>query len=118
MSDNLREACQILNSSLCQPGFQHEKKDWAVQFLQHAWLKNSARKAANPKDVEKFLDVLENYSRQLLHKVVNFCDENVSLSSWVYTDSFNFIIDINDCRRTQPYTTLYLMEVLTLSAYC
>lgn len=41
-------------------------------------MKASARKAASPRYVEEFLDAIEGYSRQLLHKVVNMCDQNVS----------------------------------------
>uniref|UniRef100_A0A915IQL0 Uncharacterized protein n=1 Tax=Romanomermis culicivorax TaxID=13658 RepID=A0A915IQL0_ROMCU len=96
-------------------------KECALQYLQHEWLKCSARKTSNSKYVEQFLNFIQNFGRQLLHKVVNLCDQNENTALHYAVSHCNFdvvslLLDTKACNLNKPNKAGY--TPVMLAALC
>ena len=77
MGRNLRAALKVLNDSIGKPVRSGQQLTNALNIIQRDWFKVSSQVDANPHYVEDFLDIFEmQYSRGLLHRVVNLADVN------------------------------------------
>uniref|UniRef100_A0A914XSZ1 Uncharacterized protein n=1 Tax=Plectus sambesii TaxID=2011161 RepID=A0A914XSZ1_9BILA len=98
----LKEACDVLNKHLLDVNadISNDKQEWAVKYLQHEWLKAAARRNASAVFVEMFLDTLEGFSKELLVKVVNLCDqnENTALHYAVSHGNFDVVSQLLDSK--------------------
>ncbi|VDL62541.1 unnamed protein product [Nippostrongylus brasiliensis] len=68
----MREAMESLNSHLLQPGtITPETADWALKYVQHEWLKCSARKSSKAEAVDVLIEQIKELSPALLKVVGN-----------------------------------------------
>merc|ERR1711902_283161 len=76
----MRAALKVLNDSFARrpgnPVRPTSQVTNAVNIIQQEWFKTSSTKQSNPLDVEDYLDVIEEMSRELLDQVVNLADVN------------------------------------------
>lgn len=74
---SLRAALKVLNDSIGKPVRSGQQLTNALNIIQRDWFKVSSQTEANPHYVEDFIDIFEmQYSRGLLHRVVNLADVN------------------------------------------
>ncbi|VDN60451.1 unnamed protein product [Dracunculus medinensis] len=50
--------------------------EWAVKYVQHQWLKTTARKTSSPIQVKGFIDAVKEISISILNYIVNITDQN------------------------------------------
>merc|ERR1719376_269831 len=76
-SKEMKGALKVLNDSLSKGASRSNAQVTnAVNIIQQEWFKTSSTKQSNPLDVEDYLDVIEEMSRELLDQVVNLADVN------------------------------------------
>merc|ERR1712241_158759 len=76
-SKEMKGALKVLNDSLGKGASRSNAQVTnAVNIIQQEWFKTSSTKQSNPLDVEDYLDVIEEMSRELLDQVVNLADVN------------------------------------------
>merc|ERR1719206_586198 len=77
LSKEMKGALKVLNDSLSKGASRSNAQVTnAVNIIQQEWFKTSSTKQSNPLDVEDYLDVIEEMSRELLDQVVNLADVN------------------------------------------
>ncbi|KRX26531.1 KN motif and ankyrin repeat domain-containing protein 2 [Trichinella nelsoni] len=77
LPDKLIEALQLLNDAVnCAKNVRSEKLEVTEHYVEQAWLKAAARKAADAAYVEMFLFTVKSLSTKLLKHLVNICDQN------------------------------------------
>ncbi|KAK0082590.1 hypothetical protein PV325_010154 [Microctonus aethiopoides] len=77
-SKEMRAAMKVLNDNLKKSpskNISHQTKN-ATNVIQQEWFKISSTVAANPLDVEDYLDCFEEYSSSLLEFIVNMTDSS------------------------------------------
>lgn len=77
-SKEMRAAMKVLNDSLRKSpskNISHQTKN-AANMIQQEWFNISSTVAANPLDVEDYLDCFEEYSSFLLEYIVNMTDSS------------------------------------------
>ncbi|KAK8788592.1 hypothetical protein V5799_021639 [Amblyomma americanum] len=76
-SKEVKAACKVLNDYLMKPerGDPNKLKT-AVSLIQQEWFQISSPADADPYVVEDFMDTFEEFSRHLLHRIVNMADVN------------------------------------------
>ncbi|CAI4226901.1 unnamed protein product [Auanema sp. JU1783] len=100
----LREALESLNSHLLQPGsVTSETADWALKYVQHEWLKTSARKCSKTNHVDVFIEQLKELSPLLLKTVINISDQNgnTALHYSVSHGNFGIVSSLLDTHESQ-----------------
>lgn len=100
----MREAMESLNSHLLQPGsITPETADWALKYVQHEWLKCTARKTSRPEAVDVLIEQLKELSPALLKVVVNITDQNGNTALHYAVSHGNFgvvssLLDSEECQ--------------------
>nr|XP_037287714.1 uncharacterized protein LOC119180690 [Rhipicephalus microplus] len=76
-SKEVKAACKVLNDYLMKPerGDPNKLKT-AVSLIQQEWFQISSPADADPNMVEDYMDTFEEFSRHLLHRIVNMADVN------------------------------------------
>ncbi|XP_077549432.1 KN motif and ankyrin repeat domain-containing protein 2 kank isoform X3 [Haemaphysalis longicornis] len=76
-SKEVKAACKVLNDYLMKPerGDPNKLKT-AVSLIQQEWFQISSPADADPNVVEDYMDTFEEFSRHLLHRIVNMADVN------------------------------------------
>ena len=78
-SKEMKAALKVLNDSLSNSKIKGSRHlTAATNIISQEWITVTSKKEANPKVVEDYLDELEAVSRNVLAKVVNMTDANVS----------------------------------------
>ncbi|CAL4064705.1 unnamed protein product, partial [Meganyctiphanes norvegica] len=72
----MKAALKVLNDAIGKPARSGQQLTNALNIVQREWLKVSSQKDANPHVVEDYMDVFEDFSKQLLQRVVNLSDVN------------------------------------------
>uniref|UniRef100_A0A2R5LKN9 Uncharacterized protein n=1 Tax=Ornithodoros turicata TaxID=34597 RepID=A0A2R5LKN9_9ACAR len=77
LSKEVKAACKVLNDYLMKPerGDPNKLKT-AVTLIQQEWFRVASPANADPNVVEDYMDGFEEYSRHLLHRIVNMADVN------------------------------------------
>ncbi|XGW10244.1 hypothetical protein V3C99_012044 [Haemonchus contortus] len=100
----MREAMESLNSHLLQPGtITPETADWALKYVQHEWLKCTARKGSKPEDVDLLIKQIRELSPALLKVIVNITDQNGNTALHYAVSHGNFgvvssLLDSAECK--------------------
>lgn len=71
-------ALKVINDSLQKTNNHETNLKNANRIVQREWFRLSSTDAANPLDVEDYLDCFEEFSTNLLKYMVNLSDTNVS----------------------------------------
>ncbi|PIO69481.1 ankyrin repeat protein [Teladorsagia circumcincta] len=100
----MREAMESLNSHLLQPGtITPETADWALKYVQHEWLKCTARKGSKPEAVDILIEQIKALSPALLKVIVNITDQNGNTALHYAVSHGNFgvvssLLDSGECQ--------------------
>ena len=77
LSRGVRAALKVLNDSIGKPVRSGQQLSNALNIIQRDWFRVSSQNNSDPHRVEDYLDIFEmQYSRGLLHRVVNLTDAN------------------------------------------
>ncbi|XP_029835050.2 uncharacterized protein LOC8040981 isoform X1 [Ixodes scapularis] len=76
-SREVKAACKVLNDYLMKPerGDPNKLKT-AVSLIQQEWFRIASPADSDPNVVEDYMDTFEEFSRHLLHRIVNMADVN------------------------------------------
>ena len=79
-SKEMKAALKVLNDSISRKGITATRGNAqvtnAINIIQQEWFKISSTKQSNPLDVEEYLDIIEDMSKEVLERVVNLTDVN------------------------------------------
>ncbi|VDO23718.1 unnamed protein product [Heligmosomoides polygyrus] len=78
-------------------------QDWALKYVQHEWLKCTARKTSRPEAVDVLIEQLKELSPALLKVVVNITDQNGNTALHYAVSHGNFgvvssLLDSDECQ--------------------
>ncbi|VDO23303.1 unnamed protein product [Haemonchus placei] len=81
----------------------HEDGDWALKYVQHEWLKCTARKGSKPEDVDLLIKQIRELSPALLKVIVNITDQNGNTALHYAVSHGNFgvvssLLDSAECK--------------------
>ena len=114
----IRAALKVLNDSIGKPVRSGQQLTNALNIIQREWFRVSSQKDCDPHMVEDYLDIFEmQYSRGLLHRVVNLADVNgntamhyaVSHSNY---DIVSLLLDSKVCSVNQQNKAGYTATML------
>lgn len=118
VSDRLREALENFNSSILEPGsVPEETVDWSAKLVRHVWMTTAGNASSRYENVDKFVQELGNLGPQILHMVVNFCDQNGNTALHYAVSHANFavvssILDSGECDLDAPNRAGYTAVML------
>ncbi|PIC49118.1 hypothetical protein B9Z55_007828 [Caenorhabditis nigoni] len=118
VSDRLREALENFNSSILEPGsVSEETVEWSAKLVRHVWMTTAGNSSSRYENVDKFVQELGNLGPQILHMVVNFCDQNGNTALHYAVSHANFavvssILDSGECDLDAPNRAGYTAVML------
>lgn len=118
VSDRLREALENFNSSILEPGsVPEETVEWSAKLVRHVWMTTAGNSSSRYENVDKFVQELGNLGPQILHMVVNFCDQNGNTALHYAVSHANFavvssILDSGECDLDAPNRAGYTAVML------
>uniref|UniRef100_A0A1I7ULL5 ANK_REP_REGION domain-containing protein n=1 Tax=Caenorhabditis tropicalis TaxID=1561998 RepID=A0A1I7ULL5_9PELO len=118
VSDRLREALENFNSSILEPGsVPEETVEWSAKLVRHVWMTTAGNASSRYENVDKFIQELGNLGPQILHMVVNFCDQNGNTALHYAVSHANFavvssILDSGECDLDAPNRAGYTAVML------
>ncbi|XP_054722150.1 KN motif and ankyrin repeat domain-containing protein 2-like [Uloborus diversus] len=114
-------ACKVLNDNLQKPEGGNEKKTLSsLNIIQREWFKIANQKNADPLLIEDYLDAFEEFSKLLLHRIVNLSDTNGNTAlhyavSYGNFDVVSILIDSKVCdvnkKNKAGYTSIMLVAL-------
>ncbi|KAB7504598.1 KN motif and ankyrin repeat domain-containing protein 1 [Armadillidium nasatum] len=119
-SRGMRAALKVLNDSIGKPVRSGQQLTNAINIIQREWFKISSQKDADPHAVEEYMDAFEEYSKGLLHRVVNLSDINGNTAMHYAVSHGNFdvvsvLLDSKVCNINQQnkagYTAIMLVAL-------
>lgn len=118
VSDRLREALENFNSSILEPGsVAEETVEWSAKLVRHVWMTTAGNSSSRYENVDRFVAELGNLGPQILHMVVNFCDQNGNTALHYAVSHANFavvssILDSGECDLDAPNRAGYTAVML------
>ncbi|XP_045121197.1 uncharacterized protein LOC123510274 isoform X2 [Portunus trituberculatus] len=116
-SREMKAALKVLNDSIGKPVRSGQQLTNALNIVQREWLKVSSQKDADPHAVEDYMDAFEDYSKNLLQKVVNLADVNGNTAMHYAVSHGNFdvvsvLLDSKVCNVNQQNKAGYTATML------
>lgn len=113
----MKAALKVLNDSIGKPVRSGQQLTNALNIVQREWLKISSQKDADPHAVEDYMDAFEEYSKNLLQKVVNLADVNGNTAMHYAVSHGNFdvvsvLLDSKVCNVNQQNKAGYTATML------
>ncbi|XP_013392740.1 uncharacterized protein LOC106160634 isoform X2 [Lingula anatina] len=121
LSEEMQASCELLSRHLEDPNtIPTEQVTAAATIIQQEWFKAAGQKLSSPYMVEDFLSCFNEYSKELLERIVNMTDTNgntalhysVSHCNW---DVVSLLLDTGLCEVDKPnragYTAIMLASL-------
>ncbi|XP_050711972.1 uncharacterized protein LOC126996022 isoform X5 [Eriocheir sinensis] len=116
-SREMKAALKVLNDSIGKPVRSGQQLTNALNIIQREWLKVSSQKDADPHAVEDYMDAFEEFSKNLLQRVVNLADVNGNTAMHYAVSHGNFdvvsvLLDSKVCNVNQQNKAGYTATML------